>query len=156
MEHKSRLLNLDFERRMWNTDLVWQHQRDYQEFLKALMTSDLVSWKFIVWIKKGISDNWWDIIWFRTFWTKKGQTSPFDSYSHHYIYNSQVANNIRTYLMGFLLASSVVASVLPSEQPNTRNRLLESQKTLHYIISRSCHVLFKMIKTITEIYKMYL
>jgi hypothetical protein len=32
--------------------------------------------------------------------------------------------------MGFLLASNVVASVLPSEQPNTRNRLLESQKNI--------------------------
>lgn len=35
--------------------------------------------------------------------------------------------SFRKYLIGFLLASNVVASVLPSEQPNTRNRLLESQ-----------------------------
>lgn len=33
--------------------------------------------------------------------------------------------------MGFLLASKVVASVLPSEQPNTRNRLLQSHEKNH-------------------------
>lgn len=69
---------------------------------------------------------------FHCYKTKKTRESIKRSISiaNKIVKRQPVAFHNFSYLMGFLLASKVVASVLLSEQPNTRNRLLKPHKTM--------------------------